>query len=59
MAEVFQIGNETIRKEELDNISKEILDILKKERRTYQFNKSILRYCIERLDQDMKSTIFH
>lgn len=59
MGEIIKIGDEIIRKEELDNISEKILEELKSKRRTYQMNKSILKYCLEKLEKEVNSIIFH
>ena len=59
MGEIIQIGNETIRYEELERVSQKILNILKEEKRTYRVNKSILKYSIEKLDNEIETIIFH
>jgi len=58
VGEIVKIGNETLRKEELDNISAKILEVLKNEKRTYQINKSILIYCLDKLEKEVNSIIF-
>lgn len=58
MGEILKIGNEFIRKEELDKLSNDVLALLKKEKRTYLFNKSILKTCLDKLDVEQNSKIF-
>ncbi len=58
MGEILKIGNEFIRKEELDKVSDDVLALLRKEKRTYLFNKSILKNCLDKLDVEQNSKIF-
>ena len=58
MGNVYQVGNEFIREERLNDISDSVLEILKKEKQSYQINKTILKHCIDRLEKEVNSTIF-
>lgn len=59
MGMIYQNGNEIIREEELEKVADEILSLLKIKKRTYQMNKFILKYAIDKLEREVNTTIFH
>ena len=58
MGAIFETGNETIRKEEMEKMADEVLILLKTKKRTYQMNKSILKYAIDKLEREANTIIF-
>lgn len=58
MGAIFETGNETIRQEEMEKMADEVLILLKTKKRTYQMNKSILKYAIDKLEREANTIIF-
>ena len=58
MGAMFETGNETIREEEMEKMADEVLILLKTKKRTYQMNKSILKYAIDKLEREANTIIF-
>lgn len=54
MGKVFQVDNQHIDEKTLENEVQKILDVLRKEKRTYSMNTFILKNTIEVLQNEVK-----
>lgn len=54
MGKVFQVDNQYIDEKVLESEVQKILDVLKKEKRTYSMNTFILKNAIETLQNEVK-----
>lgn len=58
MVEVYEIDGQIICEKALNDAVQDVLNLMKKEKRTYLMNKTILKHAIGKLEQEQNSIIF-